>query len=552
MNTDLLLYANYYHNLGMNITHLSGNHNKSYKEPTDQQWQEYITKKQNIEYLNAQQWDEATGLGIVLGYNQYRAIDVDDFFYKPLIADEEYEIMGLIREDQLWEFIQTCLELLKLPNDYSWVVKSGSGHGCHIIIKVEDIQNFDVSAVPYAPNSKHTSTNDNNFVDWASFRRMELRWKDHLVLPPSIHKTGNKYEFYHKNLPNYAPIEVSIENLNNLLNYYCGEEEYSNYNYNDKKLYLTRLKKQMANHDSWIFRLGYETIEDNLNWLLKCNSSEALNSLGIAYVLGKGVQVDNKKAKSYFELSNNSHAHFNLANLIACGYIDENIEDVNRHLSFCEDCPYEYKELIKTNALNTLSKNKTSYYLFFDTETTGVPSNYEALMNDLKNWPRLVQIAWIACDEKGNIIESAEHIIKPNGFIIPKDVVCLHGISTEKAISEGKEIKDVLGAFTKLVRESNYLVGHNVHFDINVVGAELIRANMNCIVQNKNFICTMKSSVNFCALAGKYYGYRYPKLEELYFILFRKPLINAHSAMADIIATKNCFFELKKRNIIAG
>lgn len=90
MDTDLLLYANFYHNLGMNITHISGEQyisagNQSIllysKKPTDPKWEKYIIKKQNIEYLYAQQWDKATGLGIVLGYNQYRAIDIDEFLF---------------------------------------------------------------------------------------------------------------------------------------------------------------------------------------------------------------------------------------------------------------------------------------------------------------------------------------------------------------------------------------------------------------------------------------------------------------------------------------
>jgi DNA polymerase-3 subunit epsilon len=93
------------------------------------------------------------------------------------------------------------------------------------------------------------------------------------------------------------------------------------------------------------------------------------------------------------------------------------------------------------------------------------------------------------------------------------------------------------------------LVGHNISFDINIVGAELIRTGVECVVQNKSSICTMKSTVNFCALPGKF-GYKWATLEELYFKLFGKSFLDAHSAMNDIKATKDCFFELKKLNII--
>lgn len=41
--------------------------------------------------------------------------------------------------------------------------------------------------------------------------------------------------------------------------------------------------------------------------------------------------------------------------------------------------------------------------LFFDTETTGTPRNYNAPVLDSSNGPRLVQLAWIMADDKGNI-----------------------------------------------------------------------------------------------------------------------------------------------------
>ena len=37
-------------------------------------------------------------------------------------------------------------------------------------------------------------------------------------------------------------------------------------------------------------------------------------------------------------------------------------------------------------------------YLFIDTETTGLPKEYDAPYTDIDNWPRLVQLAWIVYD----------------------------------------------------------------------------------------------------------------------------------------------------------
>ncbi len=54
--------------------------------------------------------------------------------------------------------------------------------------------------------------------------------------------------------------------------------------------------------------------------------------------------------------------------------------------------------------------------LFFDTKTTRLPRNWKAPVTDLNNWPRLVQIAWILCDARGNCLESKDYIVKPNGL----------------------------------------------------------------------------------------------------------------------------------------
>ena len=109
-------------------------------------------------------------------------------------------------------------------------------------------------------------------------------------------------------------------------------------------------------------------------------------------------------------------------------------------------------------------------YLFFDTETTGLPLNWKAPVTDLINWPRMIQIAWILCDADGNRIESDDFIIKPENFEIPLEVTKKHGITTEQAINEGEDLEKVLIAFNKLVEQADYIVAHNISFDEKIVG----------------------------------------------------------------------------------
>jgi DNA polymerase-3 subunit epsilon len=187
--------------------------------------------------------------------------------------------------------------------------------------------------------------------------------------------------------------------------------------------------------------------------------------------------------------------------------------------------------------------------LFFDTETTGLPENYKAPLTDLENWPRLVQLAYILQDYDGNTILKGDYIVKPNGFTIPSDSSEIHGISTDRAMIEGKELAIVLDEFNALIESADYIVAHNISFDEKIIGAELLRIEMQNLIPSKRKICTMEASINFCAIEGAY-GYKWPKLSELYFKLFNSYFEEAHNAAADIDATEKCFWELMKKGVI--
>jgi len=188
-------------------------------------------------------------------------------------------------------------------------------------------------------------------------------------------------------------------------------------------------------------------------------------------------------------------------------------------------------------------------YLFFDTETTGLPRNWKAPVTDLNNWPRMIQIAWILSDSKGNRIESDDYIIKPENFIIPIEASKVHGISTEKAINEGEELEKVLLMFNELVEQSDFIVAHNISFDEKIVGAEFLRKGIRSDFGRKRKLCTMRASTDYCRLSGPY-GYKWPKLSELHIKLFGEDFDEAHNASVDISATEKCFWEIRKIGLI--
>ncbi len=190
-------------------------------------------------------------------------------------------------------------------------------------------------------------------------------------------------------------------------------------------------------------------------------------------------------------------------------------------------------------------------YLVFDTETTGLPKNFNAPLSDSDNWPRMVQIAWQLHDEEGNLIENQEYIIKPEGYDIPFNATRIHGISTKMAQEEGQDLKEVLEEFKAVLERSKVGAGHNVEFDYNIVGAEFYRKDIEDKLQALPKADTMHLGTDFCKLGGGRNGrYKSPKLGELYEKLYGTSFDEAHNAAADVNATAQVFFEMMRIGII--
>src|SRR5210317_712108 len=117
-------------------------------------------------------------------------------------------------------------------------------------------------------------------------------------------------------------------------------------------------------------------------------------------------------------------------------------------------------------------------FLIFDTETTGLPNNYKAPISDTDNWPRMVQLSWQLHDDQGDLLEVKDFIVKPEGFDIPFNATKIHGISTKRAQEEWHELNFVLEEFNKALEKAKFNVGHNIEFDLNIVGCEFYRAKI--------------------------------------------------------------------------
>ena len=192
-------------------------------------------------------------------------------------------------------------------------------------------------------------------------------------------------------------------------------------------------------------------------------------------------------------------------------------------------------------------------YLTFDSETTGLPKNFKAPISDSENWPRLVQLAWQINDKEGKLINNKSFLVKPDNFTIPYNSEKVHGISTKIALEKGIDLIIVLKDFEKDIKKCKYIIGHNINFDKNILGAEFYRKNIESDLLNKISIDTGHISKQYCNLKGGFGGgLKMPKLTELYEILFGKKFSDAHDAAYDVNATAKSFFYLLKKEVYSN
>uniref|UniRef100_A0A6M3XU98 Putative exonuclease n=2 Tax=viral metagenome TaxID=1070528 RepID=A0A6M3XU98_9ZZZZ len=189
--------------------------------------------------------------------------------------------------------------------------------------------------------------------------------------------------------------------------------------------------------------------------------------------------------------------------------------------------------------------------LFFDTETSD-KFNFKTQRYTDDNFPWMVQLGAILADE--NIVYAELNlIVLPKGRKISDGAAAVHNISNEIAEKVGVSEEIVMDNFIELYSRAKTLVAHNYEFDSQIVAALLYRNDekqyANKVIHTPDHFCTMKETTEICKLPGPY-GFKWPKLSELYEFLFNEGFVGAHDAMFDIRATMKCYYELKRRELI--
>lgn len=186
--------------------------------------------------------------------------------------------------------------------------------------------------------------------------------------------------------------------------------------------------------------------------------------------------------------------------------------------------------------------------LFLDLETTGIPwrkdktmpGKYDDYTNNTRyESSRIVQLAYFYCENFSkefdfDIDDIMSIIRKPNDFnMISEEVVKIHGITYERAMNEGIEIKDIFGGnFGECFMNCDYFVAYNAYFDFSILANEIHRMNDDNMYDK---ILDLKDNNVFCMCDfGKQYTGRSKRQIDLYKDLYQKDPQQHHDAKNDV------------------
>jgi DNA polymerase III subunit alpha len=182
--------------------------------------------------------------------------------------------------------------------------------------------------------------------------------------------------------------------------------------------------------------------------------------------------------------------------------------------------------------------------LIIDTETTGLTHLAYASRSNYHLWPRLVQLAWILAEKQ--VIHCQENvIIRPNGFQIPFKATQVHGITQQRALTEGKTIIPQLKTLNQAMKEATALIAHNLKFDLGVLQSEALRLDLP-LDWPRHHHCTAHMGKLFIQKTRGRTLKSFPRLDDLHQAIFSHSYHSRHDAHADAHACHKIYKYLKK------
>ena len=171
--------------------------------------------------------------------------------------------------------------------------------------------------------------------------------------------------------------------------------------------------------------------------------------------------------------------------------------------------------------------------LVIDTETTGLIENMSTRFD---HQPEVIEFCGIIINDKGNIIDVFDQLIKPTAPITA-EITGMNNITNEM-VAKSPSFAEVAAPIRDLIEAANFVIAHNAAFDRDMLDLEFARQQLTKIAWPR-LICTVEATLHFK-------GYRLT-LSDLYEYLFKEKFAGAHRAKVDTEALVRIVKELKKR-----
>lgn len=215
-------------------------------------------------------WNRSiTGIGGICGINDLRNIDFDK------VSDNS--------------IVEMICKRLGLGEKYSWTVKSGSGVGYHVWLKVPE------SEILHRRLNEPKSVYRLYLKDDGLCDHIELRWNNsQTVLPYSKHDSGNRYSFLYDE-PKDPPAEIAADILLECLDEYCDLQK------EKEILEIGKRTFEPASFDKEKLESAIEFLENNLP--VNCYEEWYRKGFGL-------VTIGEEKRKYFLKMSlGNQHYH---------------------------------------------------------------------------------------------------------------------------------------------------------------------------------------------------------------------------------------------------
>lgn len=187
--------------------------------------------------------------------------------------------------------------------------------------------------------------------------------------------------------------------------------------------------------------------------------------------------------------------------------------------------------------------------LFFDTETTGL--KLDKYPDTDPKQPMPVQLG-MKLDASDRIERAAFNFcIKTEGWIVNPRAAEITGIDNKIADSYGIDLITAVEAFLDMVEHADYVVAHNISFDVTVmrravfVYCQKTEQEYKDPFLGKTLCCTMLNSIDLVKATPMRYGrWKWPKLEEAVWHFFGEKLDGAHDALVDVRGCAKVYYHL--------